>query len=252
MRGATHHAKDLSAVEHISIHAPHAGCDLLESTPIFEPKLFQSTHPMRGATPRYLITPSSKLFQSTHPMRGATHLVPFFRIFYPISIHAPHAGCDPRRYPHKRPYGISIHAPQAGCDPDGARVGILLPISIHAPHAGCDFTQEDVDRIVNISIHAPHAGCDRDGARPAQNVHISIHAPHAGCDVAEVIIFTIVFKFQSTHPMRGATPRFAHAVHLDLISIHAPHAGCDPIDVIPVIPILISIHAPHAGCDSKY
>ncbi len=52
--------------------------------------------------------------------------------------------------------------------------------------------------------------------------------------------------------MRGATPRFAHAVHLDLISIHAPHAGCDPIDVIPVIPILISIHAPHAGCDSKY
>ena len=34
----------------ISIHAPHAGCDAWCSDTIEKAKLFQSTHPMRGAT----------------------------------------------------------------------------------------------------------------------------------------------------------------------------------------------------------
>ena len=34
----------------ISIHAPHAGCDVLESALRITFSLFQSTHPMRGAT----------------------------------------------------------------------------------------------------------------------------------------------------------------------------------------------------------
>ena len=83
----------------------------------------------------------------------------------------------------------------------------------------------------------------------------------------------VMQKFQSTHPMRGATeilrcaarkardfnPRTPCGVRRFLrhraprgsfISIHAPHAGCDlPRVVRPAVIPLISIHAPHAGCD---
>ena len=55
-------------------------------------------------------------FQSTHPMRGATLV--FGRA----------AGRN----------GISIHAPHAGCDPEFELHGVVKFISIHAPHAGCD------------------------------------------------------------------------------------------------------------------
>ena len=64
-------------VEHIetaiSIHAPHAGCDI----------------PARGEVV------SGMLFQSTHPMRGATTVKEVMTLSEAaISIHAPHAGCD--------------------------------------------------------------------------------------------------------------------------------------------------------------
>ena len=35
-------------------------------------------------------------------------------------------------------------------------------------------------------------------------------------------------KFQSTHPVRGATAYALAVFRNDLISIHAPRAGCDP------------------------
>ena len=78
----------------ISIHAPLAGCDIFilisfRCTIYFNPRtpcgvrhdcgtadgifgVFQSTHPLRGATiiPRRVI--SAPAFQSTHPLRGAT------------------------------------------------------------------------------------------------------------------------------------------------------------------------------------
>ena len=78
--------------------------------------LFQSTHLMRGTTqtdrrslshsnfnPRTsckvrrsqsLCTSVSRSFQSTHLIRGATILSAVSSLSWPISIHAPHAGCD--------------------------------------------------------------------------------------------------------------------------------------------------------------
>ena len=37
------------------------------------------------------------------------------------------------------------------------------------------------------------------------DVDISIHAPHAGCDPDGTSVALVAYKFQSTHPMRGAT-----------------------------------------------
>ena len=57
--------------------------------------LFQSTHPVRGATHGDDSDAAyAKAFQSTHPVRGATG--DFDVVFQDdtISIHAPREGCD--------------------------------------------------------------------------------------------------------------------------------------------------------------
>ena len=170
-------------------------------------RVFQSTHPVRGATgvhQRYIYFRC--LFQSTHPVRGAT--LPWlagYRVFK-ISIHAPRAGCDisqpclsgdmPRfqsthpvrgatlpMFPSDRVWIISIHAPRAGCDRCAGYSSNSLRISIHAPRAGCDHFHIDYNGIARISIHAPRAGCDQKSDKiPMQSL-----------------------QFQSTHPVRGAT-----------------------------------------------
>ena len=56
----------------ISIHAPLAGCDLVQSGKISQQQLFQSTHPLRGATSIITVGEKNGKFQSTHPLRGAT------------------------------------------------------------------------------------------------------------------------------------------------------------------------------------
>lgn len=55
---------------------------------------FQSTHPCGGRRLNAYTVPFLLLFQSTHPMRGTTSDCRINRNCRPISIHAPHAGCD--------------------------------------------------------------------------------------------------------------------------------------------------------------
>ena len=133
-----------------------------------------------------------------------------------------------RRQPLDR--DISIHAPLAGCDVHlSALIRSAYWISIHAPLAGCDYDQQHkTHRKYNISIHAPLAGCD---ARPRRTRRV-------------------FDRFQSTHPLRGATHQYGRDYRGQDISIHAPLAGCDPVDLdgLTVLTI-ISIHAPLAGCD---
>ena len=78
----------------ISIHAPREGCDIM-ATPGFTDTIFQSTHPVRGAT--WMDSPEA--------------LAEY------ISIHAPREGCDrPHGDGAERAFQISIHAPREGCD----------------------------------------------------------------------------------------------------------------------------------------
>ena len=57
------------------------------------------------------------IFQSTHPVRGATVMVAASPDTKRISIHAPREGCD-MTVRHSTPSSvtISIHAPREGCD----------------------------------------------------------------------------------------------------------------------------------------
>ena len=56
----------------ISIHAPREGCDRRRPRTRRGETIFQSTHPVRGATTDKPTPTPNKPFQSTHPVRGAT------------------------------------------------------------------------------------------------------------------------------------------------------------------------------------
>ena len=173
-------------VSRVSIHAPHTGCDtiwiiLVLLSICFNPRtphgvrhiwggwmhgfrLFQSTHPTRGATgipfalsssiwrfnprtphgvrrPQQAVPSSSWTFQSTHPTRGAT----------------------------------TRHRTQ--CHHQGFQ-------STHPTRGATDLVLLTIDEMT-VSIHAPHTGCDYHGAMVCRFPHqVSIHAPHTGCDLS--------------------------------------------------------------------
>ena len=123
-------------------------------------------------------------FQSTLPMRGATPTVELKGGDFMISIHAPHAGSD-RPIP-----GGNVHQ----------------RISIHAPHAGSD-----------LCMYAQNAG----------DPYFNPRSPCGERLYAYVLSYSHR-EFQSTLPMRGATPVHENPGARADISIHAPHAGSDP------------------------
>ena len=124
--------------------------------------LFQSTHPVRGATTNTCRRgePSFQ-FQSTHPVRGAT-----------CAARPAAGGSD-----------ISIHAPREGCDPcEGLVVIALHEFQSTHPVRGATKVHHAPRRVVGISIHAPREGCDGLEMRVHARADISIHAPREGCD----------------------------------------------------------------------
>ena len=147
-----------------------------------------------------------------------------------------------------------------------------MGLSFAAPLAGRDMHWWTFIGYYMISIHAPLAGCDRCPWVTAYRLHY--FNPRTPCGVRQVKlkISTYASKFQSTHPLRGATRANQTKIPALTISIHAPLAGCDasvlrrrakglnfnprtPCGVRPVYIFAehyvnkISIHAPLAGCD---
>ena len=195
-------------LQFISIHAPHAGCDAAGQLGLLSARLFQSTHPMRGATTRFLRLRLVPLrFQSTHPMRGATRKQQRRARLRKISIHAPHAGCDAgfRPFWPRQPVFQSTHPMRGATSKAGGRAGSHA-ISIHAPHAGCDLIVVILcqSTLIFQSTH-PMRGATSSRNAQFSFSRISIHAPHAGCDHRLLLLMVVALAFQSTHPMRGAT-----------------------------------------------
>ena len=185
-----------------------------------------------------------------------------------ISIRAPLAGCDARGYIIRTPFGwISIRAPLAGCDVIFAVVSALSGISIRAPLAGCDTPSPwhrapcaifqsahplrgatlktlFVNRLRTISIRAPLAGCD---ALRVLCRHEDVDFnPRTPCGVRHVQPPPCIAlpKFQSAHPLRGATHWDASNTVCSAISIRAPHAGCDCL-LQMLLPTLLSFQSAH-------
>ena len=219
--------------------------------------VFQSTHPVRGATmDKHVTAFADSQFQSTHPVRGATIFVHLFtpneRNFNPRT---PCGVRPPTRASSTRPPNFNPRTPcgvrrlpssdandrgefQSTHPVRGATIVALdkvaeMTISIHAPRAGCDDLGCVVKIfVVGISIHAPRAGCDRGAPyQRCRRARFQSTHPVRGATSADSRPVTSAAIFQSTHPVRGATPLCAGACRRRRISIHAPRAGCDKCPV---------------------
>ena len=260
LRGATHVDFVQGGRPGISIHAPLAGCDY-DTVKVDESVEISIHAPLAGCDAAQTCEAAIKnRFQSTHPLRGATMVLEDGKLGEEISIHAPLAGCDQLIPAATDAIIISIHAPLAGCDmitdgipvdeidfnprtPCGVRhmqppvtMDELLFQSTH-PLRGATYQGGEAYEGDYISIHAPLAGCDHVQRRGHQGTDISIHAPLAGCDMLAFDGQTQTFKFQSTHPLRGATRPYQPRRRGRDISIHAPLAGCDSkiAEIFPAI-----------------
>ena len=170
----------------ISIHAPLAGCDALASFASSRCARFQSTHPLRGATPDSRV----------------------LNLIYRISIHAPLAGCDPMpKHPAVNSHNFNPRTPCGVRLPAQGRRVPAAAISIHAPLAGCDCAI--CSFLTQASYFNPRTPC---GVRPS--MADGQKKPQ---------------RFQSTHPLRGATAPSRRSRSQRPISIHAPLAGCDAV-----------------------
>ena len=194
----------------------------------------------------------SEAFQSTHPLRGATDTGSAYEHRILISIHAPLAGCDSAHPSQGRQSEISIHAPLAGCDTrvKSTRSSSLFQ-STH-PLRGATHIPIQVNGEIGISIHAPLAGCD--SLRLVFLPGSDYFNPRTPCGVRrdDKFVCRLFVRFQSTHPLRGATETICCVLVSFGISIHAPLAGCDAKASISYERRGISIHAPLAGCDCQF
>ena len=207
LRGATGEPSVLLGDLVISIHAPLAGCDASSGPRSWSPTHFNPRTPC-GVRPDEAQKPSSFIvFQSTHPLRGATRSREGAARGQQISIHAPLAGCDSQAQhaPADAEKFQSTH-PLRGATGQAGPTPAECEISIHAPLAGCDRPRATgASRSRYFNPRTP-CGVRRRGRGDQQGQkEISIHAPLAGCDPRSCGSVPPRSAFQSTHPLRGAT-----------------------------------------------
>ena len=114
-RGATgqvyHHLQDRL----VSIHAPRTGCDRCALCSLHKRIGFNSRTP-HGVRLRIAHRDVAyRLFQFTHPARGATVELGFSSLLQSFNSRTPH-GVRLRLLKNFRNHGVSIHAPRTGCD----------------------------------------------------------------------------------------------------------------------------------------
>ena len=80
---------------------------------------------------------------------------------------------------------------------------------------------------------------------------ISIHAPREGCDTIGGAVSLPVAKFQSTHPVRGATAQKAYDEAVKAFQSTHPVRGATLWKQANGDQSGTSIHAPREGCDRE-
>ena len=179
-RGVWHHAH-----RRISIHTPHAGSDGRRSRTAQSRTDFNPHSPC-GERPALIWTSTTNcLFQSTLPMRGAT---PAFRYVRGCTINFnPHSPCG-ERLPQRHPHSASgkyfnPHSP-CGERPPSAPVSPLRPeFQSTLPMRGATYAVcHAVPRRRGFQSTLPMRGATIAGHRHRAVGHISIHTPHAGSD----------------------------------------------------------------------
>ena len=236
---------------------------------------FQSTHPVRGATPVGIwchpyfcisihapregcdpglvrFAPRRSVFQSTHPVRGATieaqqaNITKTFQSTHPVRGATSSTGL-------RRPTSKfqSTHPVRGATQPHRVPGGFLRFQSTH-PVRGATDRQTPVQRIRAISIHAPREGCDclTTTVSPSGALFQSTH-PVRGATRARKQA-DILTAFQSTHPVRGATTNMILSNSGLIFQSTHPVRGATCGGATRYAEHMISIHAPREGCDYTY
>ena len=194
--------------------------------------VFQSTHPVRGATSFLTLLVLRLVFQSTHPVRGATPSISNQLTSIYISIHAPRAGCDDSR---RRAYTARRHFnPRTPCGVRRCwRLSQRRKAQFQSTHPvrGATSRGHLCRDVCPFQSTHPVRGATRDGRRRK-----------------------VARLFQSTHPVRGATRQASHnAVDNRQFQSTHPVRGATSFVMLSIPDIKdISIHAPRAGCDGKF
>ena len=192
---------------------------------------FQSTHPCGGRRLNAYTVPFLLLFQSTHPMRGTTSDCRINRNCRPISIHAPHAGCDlfkiyqcwassifQSTHPMRGATVLRAAQTRACCyfnprTPCGVRPEFLFlvgePSHYFNPRTPCGVRHEtDVDALAELifqSTHPMRGATFLNTLKLITSLLFQSTHPMRGATLTFLFDITAVSPFQSTHPMRGAT-----------------------------------------------
>ena len=145
---------------------------------------------------------------------------------------------------------ISIHTPLAGSD--GTARPWSRPCGNFNPHSPCgerQYAYRHPSVKVEISIHTPLAGSDEAGAAVLVKADvISIHTPLAGSD--SLLCGRYQYnKFQSTLPLRGATPASRRLRDMIEFQSTLPLRGATMPELLVRDGLCISIHTPLAGSD---
>ena len=138
MRGATTSSARFSGVIEFQSTRPVRGATPARIEPMPSNSRFQSTRPVRGATSKTSVKKYEMMFQSTRPMRGATWRDECETWAHTFQSTRPMRGATVQRYRPSRIKEVSIHAPHAGRDCAYSSTQSDCAVSIHAPHAGRD------------------------------------------------------------------------------------------------------------------
>ena len=151
------------------------------------------------------------MFQSTRPVRGATPRDRRTGRIAQVSIHAPRAGRDKqKRLSCAQVKTFQSTRPVRGATQAEAVAATEKGFQSTRPVRGATVNLGVADCRDAVSIHAPRAGRDRGRGRAEEITYVSIHAPRAGRDRSRHTSGGSEGWFQSTRPVRGATlPRLA-------------------------------------------
>ena len=190
----------------ISIHAPRAGGDWDCPCHLHPRIAFQSTPPVRGATPyRQLFFALLYIFQSTPPVRGATKTSRYVKIGGGISIHAPRAGGDQKSLKATaKDIAFQSTPPVRGATTKKIRRSTHdQNFNPRPPCGGRQSASFCAVRPVIFQSTPPVRGATINPPRYRGGPSISIHAPRAGGDRRNAINITPRSHYFNPRPPCG-------------------------------------------------
>ena len=215
----------------VSIHAPHEGERLGESSGRESSSGVSIHAPHEGERPNILPNPTTTAY---------------------VSIHAPHEG--ERHDAQKLMFGVTEFQstlPTRGSDLDFAVIARAEnQVSIHAPHEG-ERPLFIFGGVSNQSFNprSPRGGATWQRCGSAGRQRVSIHAPHEGERLRGYRRTICASAFQSTLPTRGSDAlAFMRPICGTAFQSTLPTRGSDPATrILSASAVPVSIHAPHEG-----